>query len=266
MTELHFLTGGNLQMIAYDQVAHGMTFADPNPIRGDEDATPHGEDLSKVVHFSDAIHRDDFDLELIDDLVPIATSSHAHQLFPQVIFVTCGGTGARIAFDYITSSSRKFSVKGVVFVSPYLIETRGVPSVLRSVASASVGRALVVSMAKSEITQVIPRRSWEARDIPTEIQDAYHKTAEIPEWEDSILSYLRRPIEVPFHPPRLACKSLVIKGEFDHWVTSDHEYEKFASAIGCHIPVATIQKSGSWPQEEQPATLASLIYQFVISS
>jgi pimeloyl-ACP methyl ester carboxylesterase len=243
-----------------------MTFADPNLIRDDEDSTPHGEDLSKVVHFSDAIHRDEFDLDIVDDLVCLASDPQTAQK-PELILVTCGGSGARIALDYMKSDSQsRCVVKGVIFVSPYLLESRGVPSVLRSVASASVGRALVVSMAKSEITQVIPRRSWEAKSIPKEITGAYEKTAEIPEWEDSILGYLRRPVEVPFHPPTLTCKSMVIKGEFDHWITSEYEYERFASSIGSALSVATVHRSGSWPQEEQPATLASLIYHFVISS
>jgi len=248
-------------MLAYDQVAHGMTFADNNPLHDplDDDATPHGEDLSKVVHFSDAIQKSEFDSQLIDDLLDSSTGTG------RLFLVVCGGTGARIAIDYLEYPSRQHQVSGIVFVSPYLIETRGVPSVLRSVASASVGRALVVSMAKSEITQVIPRRSWEAPEIPKNFIDAYKKSPEIPEWEDSILAYLRRPIG-DFNVGNLACKSLVVKGAFDHWVTSDHEYERFASNIGSGIPVATIHNSGSWPQEEQPSTLASLIYHFVISS
>ena len=245
-------------MLAYDRVAHGMTFADPNPIvdEGNEDATPHAEDLTKVVHFSDAIQSEEFDASLIDQLSP---GNH------KVVIVSCGGAGARLALLYARqiNSSR---VAGLVMISPYGINLAGgVPSILKSVASAAVGRALIVSMARSEILQVIPHRGWHAPTIPEKVLETYAKSVEVPGWEETMLGYLQRPtgqVDVSI-PSDLAC--MVIEGEYDRCRESSDEYIDLCSKMGSHVVLTTVPEVGAWPQEEKPLAVAEIIKQFMTS-
>jgi len=242
-------------LLAFDRVAHGMTFPDQNPIVDfSEDATPHGEDLSKVLHFSDSIQTEEFDVSLINDLAGDK----------RVVIVTCGGAGARLALLYMQQFPDR--VRGLVLISPYGINTgNGVPTILKSVASASVGRALIVSMARSEILQVIPHRGWHCPSIPENVLGTYARSVEVPGWEDCMLGYLQRPtsevnVSVPTNIP-----CLIVEGEYDRCRESTNEYAELKSLMGDHVQITSIPEVGAWPQEEKPDVVAQIIKQFMTS-
>jgi pimeloyl-ACP methyl ester carboxylesterase len=242
-------------LLAFDRVAHGMTFPDPNPIVDhSEDATPHGEDLSKVLHFSDSIQTEDFDVSLINELAGNK----------RIMIVTCGGAGARLALLFMQRFPDR--VCGLVLISPYGINTgNGVPTILKSVASASVGRALIVSMARSEILQVIPHRGWHSPTIPENVLETYARSVEVPGWEDCMLGYLQRPtseVNVSI-PNEIPC--LIVEGEYDRCRESTQEYMELKSRMGDHVQITIIPEVGAWPQEEKPDVVAQIIKQFMTS-
>lgn len=255
--------GGQMHLLAYDRVAHGLTFASEPLVESRDsvnDTTPLSEDLSLVSHFSDIVNRPGYEVELLSHVI----SSTAGSLDRPVILVVAGGTGARLAVDFAT---RNPYVSKLVFVSPYMLQTGGISSVLRSVVAAQVGRALVVSMAKSEVTDVIPRRSWLSHQIPESVLEAYRKAVEVPGWGDAMLNLLKRPVpELPTLPDSVSrIPALLISGQVDHFTTSPSEYSDFAARFSNMCSVC-VHGSGASPQEEDPQTVAQLIYQFVLSS
>jgi pimeloyl-ACP methyl ester carboxylesterase len=249
------LAGSSASLVAFDRVAHGMTFPDQHAIvEYVEDATPHGEDLSQVVHFNEAIQSEEFDSTLVDELVGDKS----------VVFVSCGGSGARIALLYTRKHPER--VRGMVLISPYGINSAGgVPSILKSVASASVGRALIVSMARSEILQVIPHRGWHSPNIPEKVLDTYARSVEVPGWEDCMLGYLERPateVDVCVQP-HVPC--LIVEGEYDRCRDSSEEYVLLKNKMGQHVQSVSIPEVGAWPQEEKPKEVGEIINQFLRS-
>ena len=258
MTDL--ASGAGFDLVAYDRVAHGLTFPSEPIVESRDsadDATPVGEDLSQVVNFQDAVNQPEFEVGLIRDLVGSRIECNTDAL----ILVACGGAGARLAVDFADKNGK---VKGLVLVSPYGVGNEGLPSVLRAVATAQVGRALVVSMAKSEVTEVLPRRSWEAKTIPVDILEAYKKAIDVPGWEDAMLNLLRKPVkESPL--PRVDVPVLIIAGECDHFIADDIEYSRLAARFP-RSTVSTVPKCGASVQEENPSAVSSLIRQFITSN
>ena len=256
------LVNKTTNLVAFDRVAHGLTFASDPIVDGPKhefiDITPSDDDMRVTVNFSDIVASQSFDVDMIDTVLRELQAGSEH-----LILVACGGAGARIATEYAS----RHQVKGIILVSPYLIETDGVPSVLKSVASAQVGRALLVSMAKSEVTDVILRRSWESRDIPPSLVDAYKKAVEVPGWEDAMSNLLRRPaspVSWSSLIPSIACPVLVIGGEKDHFVASLNEYASLATRFQKGRFV-TVPNTGASPQEEKPHETSSLISSFINS-
>jgi pimeloyl-ACP methyl ester carboxylesterase len=247
----------NFSLLSYDRFAHGLTFASEPIDNGSEDSTPVGEDLSLVVHFGDAVTRPDFESWTFTKILENTSVD------TQIVLVSAGGAGARIALD--VASRHTDRIRKLVFVSPCWMKTDGIPSVLKSVTSAQVGRALVVSMAKSEVTEVLPRRSWHRQPIPPQLLDAYQKSVEVHGWEDAMLNLLRRPLvgeelRIPDVVSRIPC--LLILGENDHLRSDPREYTDFASKFQ-QATVETIKDCGASPQEERPEEVSRIIMKFV---
>ena len=232
----------SFNLVAFDRIAHGLTFFS-------QSLTPA---------YQSAIIRDDFDSTMVDKVLDSLFKGPAST---NVVFVACGGAGARVALDYIQLSG-KHKVKGIVLISPYgLAKSDGFPSLLKSVATAQVGRALAVSMARSEVSEVIPRRSWDNRRVPDAVLQAYRESVETPGWEDSMLSLLQRPIKGTVPDP--GCRVLILCGDNDHLQESPSEYldlrEKFLSETSFIV----LNQCGASPQEEQPITVCEQIRAFV---
>ena len=255
------LTNERLNVIAFDRAAHGLTFASEPLLESREASvhtTPLGDEEIPTVHFSDAVNTHRFEVELVDALISnFVTGGEDRPIF----LVAAGGAGAKIALDYTINSVRKSKVRGLVFVSPFDMSTDGVPSVLKSVVAAQVGRALVVSMAKSEVTDVLVRRSWESKPIPSSITEAYKKSVETPGWEDAMLNLLKRPSD-PQQIPPLSVPVLVIAGACDHFIESIDEYRDFAARFP-NSAFEVIPKVGASPQEEKPKDVSRLIRAFI---
>lgn len=255
--------GGRMDLLAYDRMAHGLTFASEPLVESHDsvdDTTPVSEDLSLVSHFSDIVNRPGYQVELFSHVI----SSKAGSLSRSIILVAAGGAGAQLAVDYAAQNPH---VSKLVFVSPYMFQTGGISSVLRSVVAAQVGRALVVSMAKSEVTDVIPRRSWLSHQVPETILDAYRKAVEVPGWEDAMLNLLQRPVaELPSLPDSVSrIPAMLISGQGDNFTTSPSEYGEFSARFS-NMRSVCVEGSGAAPQEEDPQKVAKLISQFVLSS
>lgn len=259
------LAQSNVNLIAYDRMAHGLTFASEPildvPRSEFLDVTPSDDDMRETLNFQDVVNTSSFDVEMIDILVDKLGCS-SERLF----LVACGGAGARIAIDYISRSPRSSQVGGLLLVSPYNLESDGIPSVLRSMAAAQIGRALLVSMAKSEVTDVILRRSWESKEIPQSLVDAYHKAVETPGWEDAMTSLLKRPRDGTEQASlsSATCPVKIVVGEKDHFVESLDSYKDIIRNVS-KSSLTVISKTGASPQEEQPHEVSSIISSFINS-
>jgi pimeloyl-ACP methyl ester carboxylesterase len=249
-------------LIAFDRVAHGLTFPS-DPLIPEErplvDLTPLGDE--ETVNFQDVVCSSDFDIELIDSILD---SRIRYDDKSPIVLVSCGGSGANLAIAYASKSVRKSSVAGLVIISPYSTETDGIPSVLKSVASAQVGRALLVSMAKSEVTDVILRRSWESKDIPSSLVEAYKRAVEMPLWEDLMVNILKRSISHYSDKKMISCPVLVVEGDQDHFLVDPDEYRKWSHELP-NSRVVSIPTCGASPQEEKPHEMVTQIINFIRS-
>ena len=250
MTEL--AERANFNLLAFDRVGHGLTFSS-ELIETSEDMTPISEDLSLVTHFQDAVNKPSFDSSLIEQILKFLGQTQP------LVLVSSGGAGARLAIDY--AAMRPF-VKGVVLIAPYQLRTDGFPSVLKSVATAQVGRALTVAMARSEVCDVIPRRSWGSGNIPAPLLQAYRESADNPGWEDAMLNLLQRPIEGSVQDPH--CPVLIISGQEDHFVESAEEYSEIAKEFE-NSSLIQLRHCGAAPQEEVPNQVCGHLIAFVSS-
>ena len=245
----------SFNLLAFDRVAHGMTFFSSDPLdTGRDESTPVSEE---VITFQDAVNMADFDSSLIDlSLDQLGCSGSESSLF----FVASGGAGAKVALDYVENNPRR-KVDGIALISPYGLKTDGFPSVLKAVATAQVGRALTMSMAMSEVTGVIPRRSWQSRNVPKPLLEVYRASIETPEWEDAMLNLLQRPIKGTYKDPQ--CPVLLISGEFDHFVESPDEYENLSQIFSSLHSWVVIPKCGAAAQEESPSQVCDQLLDFI---
>lgn len=248
-----------LNVVAFDRTAHGLTFASPPLLESREASvhtTPLNDEVVPTVNFSDAVNAPNFEVDLIDQVLVSLNLGQG-----SVFLIASGGAGAAIAMQYVASSLKRSAVRGIVLVSPYDLATDGIPSVLKSVSTAQVGRALVVSMAKSEVADVLVRRSWESKRIPSSITDAYKNSVETPGWEDAMLNLLKRPVGVTSSAP-IETPVMVVAGACDHFIESVDEYQRFAEKLP-NGRLEVIPKVGSSPQEERPKEVARLIRAFI---
>ena len=251
-------------LIAFDRLAHGLTFPS-EPLLPERDAlmvdvTPPDDLREEPVNFYDVVNRPRFDVELIDLVIDKTFSGSPEK----IVIVACGGAGAKLALNYSQQSVRRNRLAGLVLVSPYLMKTDGIPSVLRSIASAQVGRALLVSMAKSEVSDVILRRSWESACIPETLVEAYKKAAEMPHWEEAMAGVLKRAPIGDIDLSAVTIPAIVVAGEKDHFVESLDEYRVIASALP-NGKFVSIPQCGASPQEEKPRDTASIVANFIRS-
>ena len=252
----------NANLIAFDRTAHGLTFpSDPilpeRSVSDILDVTPTDEENVETVSFQDSVNSSNFEIALIDNIV-----SSRHRDGAPLVIVSCGGSGANLALAYASQSDYKSELAGIVVVSPYLTESDGIPSVLRSVASAQVGRALLVSMAKSEVTDVILRRSWDSSEIPSSLVEGYKKAVEMPLWEELMVKILKRPLFTNVDKKLIACPVVVVSGERDHFVDDKDHYTRWSSDFPkCHN--IRIPMCGASPQEENPHEVSVIINNFI---
>jgi pimeloyl-ACP methyl ester carboxylesterase len=248
-------------LIAFDRVAHGLTFPS-DPLMPDErplvDVTPVGDE--EIVKFTDVVCSSEFDIEMTDSVIESRTQNDRSP----IILVSCGGAGGNLAISFTTKSAHKNRVAGVIVLSPHSTRTDGIPSVLKSMASAQVGRALLVSMAKSEVSDVLLRRSWDSRDIPSSLTEAYKRAPEMPLWEDLMINLLRRSQSSASDTKSIRCPVLVVQGDQDHFLTDPDEYIKWANEFP-NARAANIPGCGASPQEEKPHETVSLINDFIRS-
>jgi len=254
----------NANLIAFDRLAHGLTFPS-EPLLPERDAlmvdvTPADEMREEPVNFYDIVNSPDYDVELVDSVIDQTSGGAGNK----IVIVACGGAGAKLALSYMNRSVRQNKVAGLILVSPYMMATDGIPSVLRSIASAQVGRALLVSMAKSEVTDVILRRSWESKHIPGTLVEAHKKAVEMPNWEEAMAGVLKRAPIATVDPSTVQLPILVIGGEKDHFINDLDEYR----AISTQFPngtFASVSACGASPQEERPRETATIITSFILS-
>lgn len=157
--------------------------------------------------------------------------------------------------------SHKSLVRGIIFISPYWVGFGGIPSILRSMASANVGRALLLSMTKSEVTDLLPRRAWGTRVIPNSLLAAYRHCVDVPGWEEDILQVLAR-TTASHRPKNVDVPVLLLHGDSDHLTEAPAEYAEFISEFS-HSRTTVLADCGAAPQEELPELVCAAITAFV---
>ena len=243
-----------IDQIAFDRYGHGLT-------------------VSKSQHFPHLPTNLFTAASIIPQLLPQLAADSLSQKdtstsSPSLIVVAAGGYGARLAFEL----SSVIHISGLILISPSAFETNGIPSILRSISSTSVGRALTLSMARTEIASVLPKQGWSSYSDPrfNQLIDAYRKSVQVPEWEDAIVNMLQNcREEIDLMAPdsenddsvSVSCPAIILFSD-----SSESTRMEMAALRSRYFPSALlvpVPETGSSIQEQRPEFVANYIVQFI---
>jgi pimeloyl-ACP methyl ester carboxylesterase len=221
--------------IAFDRIGHGLTTVNPSV---DESFDFHS-------------------FNYIDRLIGWEPTDGIRK---RILFVSAGGDGCRVVLDYLNNyhnSASPIDIAGWVCLSPYNLDSFGLSSVLLSMTTAAVGRALILSMARSEVTTVIPKQAWP--QIPDTLLESYRHAVDVEGWEDSIYFYLRSVGPDSLRNfQKIPSPVYTVIGDDDHF-QDESTYGRLCERLFDRFEIVKIPGCGAAPQEEKPTEISSII-------